>query len=262
MSSGGAGLRASRRTRRAFWIAPPLPSAPARGGAMAEATHAHGHNDRRRRSGSPGRGAPPPAGAMATRPSPRIDAPAGDRPRCNRRLIAGCPECKPERASFRVTAHRPLRPGMNHGSTVRSDLLERRFQVSDREVGKRCGIPRAAASLVDADRDVAVSRLPAAPFGRGALLELHGEQRRPEPSGAIGIVGGKLDQRERVAHRDDDNARNPPTPARSIPWAAPVRCARRCGGFTDVCALLMPRVPARRHGNAPRAHADQSCGAF
>lgn len=97
---------------------------------------------------------------------------------------------------------------MNHGPSVRSDLFERRFQVSDREVRKRCRVPWAAAALVDANRGVAAVRLPAASFGRGALLQLNGEQRRPEPSGAIRIVGGKLDQRERVAHPNDDNAPN------------------------------------------------------
>lgn len=129
-------------------------------------------------------------------------------------------EREPERASFGVAAHRPLRPGMNNASTQSPDLLKRRLQIRDREVRQRCRVPRTSAALVYPNCGVPAPRLPATSLGRRAFGQLQAEQRRPEPPGAIRIVGGKLDQPGRAAHRSDDNARAAQTDRLDCPLPA------------------------------------------
>jgi hypothetical protein len=94
---------------------------------------------------------------------------------------------------------------MDHASPKRFDLLERGIHVSDREVGQGSRIARAGTTFVDAERRSTALGLPAAAFGVAAPRELDSEQARPEPTRAVGIISGELDQAERSVHVPDDN---------------------------------------------------------
>jgi hypothetical protein len=75
------------------------------------------------------------------------------------------------------------------------DLAQRAGDVGDREVGQGGGVAGAAAALVDADPDALGLGHPAGPFALAARAQVDLEQFAPEPLGALGVVGGELDQR-------------------------------------------------------------------
>jgi hypothetical protein len=99
-----------------------------------------------------------------------------------------------ERASFRVLADRPCLPRMDHDPTQRLDPLKRLGDVAHGEVGQREGIAGATAAGMDADRGGTPVRLPALSLSISASLQLRAEERGPETSGALEIVGGELDE--------------------------------------------------------------------
>jgi hypothetical protein len=79
------------------------------------------------------------------------------------------------------------------------DSLQRLSDIGHREVGQRKGIAWATSALVDADRWGCRVRLPALSLWTLAILQLNAEELRPEASGALGVIGGELDEGQRGA---------------------------------------------------------------
>jgi hypothetical protein len=71
------------------------------------------------------------------------------------------------------------------------------FDVSHDEVGQRERVAGAASALVHAHRGRAVVRLPARALAGPPRLDRHAEEVGPEAPGAVGVVGGELDQGQR-----------------------------------------------------------------
>ena len=88
---------------------------------------------------------------------------------------------------------------MDNAPAQSLDLAERRVHVGDGEVGQRDRVARTRATLVDADGGIPGVCLPAAAFGLAALGQLDAEQIRPEPPRAVWIIGGELDEGERLS---------------------------------------------------------------
>lgn len=127
-------------------------------------------------------------------------------PRRRRDALGAGHDSQAERASFGIPTDRPLRPGMDHASPQRRDLLERGLHLRDSEVGQRERVSRSGATFVNAQHRSAALGLPAATLALAPLAELDAEQARPEPPGAIRIISRELDQAERSIHVADDNA--------------------------------------------------------
>ena len=85
-----------------------------------------------------------------------------------------------------------MRPGMDHASPERGDLLERGLHIGNREIRQRCRVARAGTALVDSDHGSPALSLPAATFGLAALGQLDAEQPGPEPAGSVRIISRKL----------------------------------------------------------------------
>ena len=83
---------------------------------------------------------------------------------------------------------------MDHAPTECLDPFQHRGDVAHREVREGEGIAGAAPAGMDADRWSSRMRLPALSLSLLAGLQLDAEKRRPEASGALGIVGGKFDE--------------------------------------------------------------------
>jgi hypothetical protein len=81
----------------------------------------------------------------------------------------------------------------------RLDPFQRPSDVGHREVGQRKGIARATSASMDTHCWGSRVRLPALPLGTFASLQLDAEELRPEAPGALGIIGGELDQGKRGA---------------------------------------------------------------
>jgi hypothetical protein len=128
-----------------------------------------------------------------------------------------------ERTTLGVLADRPSLPRMHHAPTERLHPRQRIVHVGDREVGQRERIPRSTSALMDPDRRTAGARLPALPRSISAHLQLDFEQSRPETPGALGIIGGELDQGQRgVRHDSHDNGRSA-IAAQAGPARQPIR---------------------------------------
>ena len=127
-------------------------------------------------------------------------------------------------------AHRVAR--MDHGPAEGPDPIDRAGEVVDLEIRQREGVPGAAASGVNADREGIGWRLPALAFALDASFEREAEQLRPESAGPLGVIRGELEQREHGAHRETIS------PGRAARCGALVRLAFRGAGDA--------RDPARR----------------
>ena len=108
-----------------------------------------------------------------------------------------------EGTTLAVAAHRPALAGMHDAATELVDPRERCFEVCYLEVGERHGVAGTTAAAVDAECRSGGLALPATALIWGPWRELKAEDTAPKAQGAIGVVGGKLDQREReVVHWD------------------------------------------------------------
>jgi len=99
-----------------------------------------------------------------------------------------------ERTPLGVPADRPVLPWVDDASPEGLDPLHRLGDIDHGEVGQRIGIARATSALVDANRRRPRVALPALALRRLAIIQLKAEELRPEVSGPLGIIGGKLDQ--------------------------------------------------------------------
>ncbi len=99
---------------------------------------------------------------------------------------------------------------MHDGPSERLNALERTGEILDGEVGQRERVTRSASAQVHAERGLAHVRLPALTFGvLAARGQLDVEQAGPEAPRALGVIGGKLDQRQRTTgHRSHDSGVN------------------------------------------------------
>ena len=93
---------------------------------------------------------------------------------------------------------------MDHAAAERLDLLERLGQIIYGEVGQGEGVARPATPRMDPDRRRRRVRLPALSLVPG--LERGPEQSGPEAPSPLGVIRGKLDQRQsRAGHRQDNS---------------------------------------------------------
>ena len=102
--------------------------------------------------------------------------------------------CQAERASLGVPTDRPRLPRVDYAPAERLDPLQRLGDIAHREVGQGERIAGAASARMDADRGGSRVRLPALSLSISASLQLNAEELDPEAPGALGIVGGKLDE--------------------------------------------------------------------
>jgi hypothetical protein len=99
-----------------------------------------------------------------------------------------------ERAALGVPANRPPIAGVDDRAAELADALECRGQVGDGEVGQGGGVAGARSTLVDSEAQAVGVSLPPGSGRGGPWREGDPEDAVPEPAGAIGIVGRKLDQ--------------------------------------------------------------------
>src|SRR5262245_8286344 len=105
-------------------------------------------------------------------------------------------EPEPERRALGVATHRPGLSGMDHGAAQLTDAVDRERHVSHGEVGQRCRIAGSAAALVDPDRWSLTAGLTPGPLALDALVEAVVEQPFPETARPLGVIRGKLDERQ------------------------------------------------------------------
>src|ERR687895_70788 len=99
-----------------------------------------------------------------------------------------------ERAALGVPAYGPPVAGVDDRAAELEDALEGRGQVGDGEVGQGGGVAGPGSTLVDSEAQTVGVGLPSG-SGRGVpWRQGDAEDSVPEPAGAIGIVGRKLDQ--------------------------------------------------------------------
>jgi hypothetical protein len=84
---------------------------------------------------------------------------------------------------------------VDHAPAECLDPLQRLGDVAHLEVREGEGIAGAAPAGMDTDRWSSRVRLPALALSLVAGLQLDAEEPYPEASGALGIVGGKFDER-------------------------------------------------------------------
>jgi hypothetical protein len=113
-------------------------------------------------------------------------------------LLVGCGRGgQRERAALRVPAHGPAITGVDDRAAELADAFECRGHVGDGEVGQGGGVAGARSTLVDSKTQAVGVGLPPG-SGRGrSWRKSDPKDSVPEPAGAIGIVGRKLDQRHR-----------------------------------------------------------------
>jgi len=155
-------------------------------------------------------------------------------------------ESEAERTSLGVPTDRPPRPGMNHASPERRDLLERGLHVRDGEVRQRGPVAGAGATFVNAKHGSATLGLPAATLGLAARGELDAQHARPELTRTVGIIRRELDQAKRCVHAADDNraARYPAHPRRAA-GPRPSFESATCRVVLDVGAIVSCTQAAR-----------------
>src|ERR1700759_2275889 len=90
-----------------------------------------------------------PARGAAHGPIPTKCAPGGVAGPAMRRLRPRG-ESETERAPLGISADRPPRPGMDHATAQRGDLLERGLHMGHSEIRQRGRVPWAGATLVNA----------------------------------------------------------------------------------------------------------------
>ena len=86
---------------------------------------------------------------------------------------------------------------MYHAPAELLDPLQRLGDVVHCEVRQREGIAGSASARMEPDRGGARVRLPAFSLSGLAILQFNAEEVHPEVTGALWIVGGKLDERQR-----------------------------------------------------------------
>jgi len=96
---------------------------------------------------------------------------------------------------------------MHDAATVLADSRERCLEVCHLEIGERHGVAGTTAAGVDAECRSRSWALPATPLIWGPWHEIDVQDAAPEAQGAIGVVGGELDQRKREAVHCDTVAR-------------------------------------------------------
>jgi hypothetical protein len=112
-----------------------------------------------------------------------------------------------EWAALAVAAHGPALAGMHDAATELANAREGCGEVRHLEVGERHGVAGTTAAGVHAERRPGGWALPAAPLIWGPRREIDAEDAAPKAQGAIGVVGGELDQPEREAVHWDTVAR-------------------------------------------------------
>jgi len=91
---------------------------------------------------------------------------------------------------------------MHDAATELADPRERCFEVCHLEVRERHGVAGTTATGMNAKCRPGGWALPATALVRGPWREIEAEDAAPKAQSAIGVVSGKLDQREREAvHR-------------------------------------------------------------
>ena len=106
-------------------------------------------------------------------------------------LLIGCGYGgKREGVALGVPAHRPSIAGVDDRAAELADAVECRGQVSDGEVGQRCGIAGARSTLVYSQAQAVGIGLPPGPGRGGPWREGDPEDSVPEPAGAIRISAG------------------------------------------------------------------------
>jgi len=113
---------------------------------------------------------------------------------CTERASLAPGEC--EGAPLGVPADRPLLARVDDLAAECLDAGERLPDVGDGEVRKREAVAGPWPALVQSERNSAFPRLPAASLPLLALGERDLEQPLPEPTSALWVVCGKLDERE------------------------------------------------------------------
>src|SRR5918996_5548130 len=110
-------------------------------------------------------------------------------------LLRGCGRGgNGERAARGVPAHGPPVAGVDDRAAELADALEGRGQVGDGEVGQGGGVAGPGSTLVYSEAQTVGVGLPSG-SGRGVpWRQGDAEDSVPEPAGAIGVVGRKLDQ--------------------------------------------------------------------
>src|SRR5215216_3862018 len=147
---------------------------------------------------------------------------------------------EPERVSLGVFADRPRLARVYDAPAERLDPLQRLGDIAHREVRQREGIAGSASASMDADRWLARVRLPACSLSGLAILQFNAEEVHPEGTGALWIVCGKLNERERrVRHGPHD------TPLAEVPG----RCNSLDNDRIEDPLGRSPRVRSRLYTN-------------
>jgi hypothetical protein len=123
-------------------------------------------------------------------------------------LLTGCWRGgQRERAALRVPAHGPAIAGMDDRAAELADAVEGRGHVGDGEVGQGGCVAGAWSTLVDSEAQVVGVGLPPGSGRGGSWRKGYPKDSVPEPAGAIGIVGRKLDQRRGHGREYDRRSR-------------------------------------------------------
>jgi hypothetical protein len=99
-----------------------------------------------------------------------------------------------EWAAFGITTDGESLAWVDNVPTEFDDPSERSRQVVHSKVGQRHRIAWASPALVNAQRCLAIMRLPTSAFGGMAIVEGHVEHAAPESSRALGIVSREFDE--------------------------------------------------------------------
>ncbi len=104
---------------------------------------------------------------------------------------------QPEGAPFRILTDGEALTGVDDGTAQVGNPLQGSPNVPHPEVGQGHRIARTSASRVKPQLGPVAMRLPTVSFIGAAGVEAYLQHAPPEPSGALGIIGRKLDQRDR-----------------------------------------------------------------
>ena len=124
-------------------------------------------------------------------------------------LLTGCGRGgQRERAALRVPADGPAIAGMDDRATELADAFECRGHVSHGEVGQGGGVAGARSTLVDSEAQVVGVGLPPRSGRGGPWRKGDPKDSVPEPAGANGIIGRKLNQRRGHGREYDRGSRS------------------------------------------------------
>jgi hypothetical protein len=101
---------------------------------------------------------------------------------------------EPERTALGVLTDRPSLPRMHHAPAECAYAFERLCDITHGEVRQREGITWATSASMETKPRIFWARLPALAVRGVSNLQLDPEKLRPEPSRALRVVRGELDQ--------------------------------------------------------------------